>query len=100
VTQPEVFVCTKKGCGSGSQRRALADEVARVAQVTEVRCQSVCEGPVAGVVVDGRLEWFERLRTPKARRRLRAVLAVGGRGPLPGALAKRRRPKRAGRLKR
>lgn len=97
---PEVFVCTMRGCGKRSARTDLVAELDGVACLTEVRCQSVCVGPVAGVVVDGRLEWFERVTTPKARRRLRQLVAGGGAGPLPKALAKRRRAKRAGKLKR
>jgi hypothetical protein len=26
-----------------------------------VRCQKICKGPVVGVAVDGRMEWFQRL---------------------------------------
>jgi hypothetical protein len=26
-----------------------------------VRCQKICKGPVVGVVVDGRMEWFQRV---------------------------------------
>jgi hypothetical protein len=25
------------------------------------RCQKICHGPVVGVMVDGRMEWFERV---------------------------------------
>jgi hypothetical protein len=100
VPKPAVYLCTKGSCGGAPARVRLAEELAGAAEVTEVRCQSVCEGPVAGVEVDGRLEWFERVRTAKARRGLRRLLAAGGAGPLPKPLAKRRRSKRSGKLKR
>jgi len=98
VTVPRVFVCTERGCGKRSAHRELAAELDGAAQVVGVRCQSVCDGPVAGVVVAGRLQWFEEVRSRKARAGVRR-LAEDGASPVPGALAKRRRPKRAGKLR-
>ena len=98
VSAPRVFVCTERGCGKRSDHRALAAELEAAVEVVGVPCQSVCEGPVAGVVVDGRLQWFGEVRTGKARAALRRV-AEEGSGPLPGSLTKRRRPKRAGKLR-
>lgn len=98
MSVPRVFVCAERGCGKRSEHRALAAALEGAVEVVDVPCQSVCEGPVAGVVVDGRLQWFREVRTGKARAALRRV-ADGGSGPLPGPLAKRRRPKRAGKLR-
>ena len=63
-----------------------------------VPCQSVCEGPVAGAVVAGRLQWFGRMGTTKAQRALVRVTAAA-RAELPGPLVKRRVAKRAGKLR-
>ena len=98
VTAHRVFICTERGCGKRSAHRDLAAELEGVVQVVGVPCQSVCDGPVAGVVVEGRLQWFEEVRTRKARAAIRR-LAQDGSSPLPGTLAKRRRPKRAGKLR-
>lgn len=93
-----VYVCGKRGCGKRSAHRALAADLEGEAEVVEVSCQSVCDGPVAGVVIAGKLQWFEDVRTSKGRAGL-VRLARGGSGPLPKPLAKRRRPKRAGKLR-
>lgn len=98
MTGPRVYVCTERGCGKRSAHRALAAELEGVVEVVGVACQSVCDGPVAGVVVAGRLEWFEEVRSPKARAGV-VRLARDGSSTVPGALAKRRRPKRAGKLR-
>ena len=98
VSVPRVYVCTERGCGKRSEHRELAAELEGAAEVVGVTCQSVCDGPVAGVVVGSRLQWFGEVRTRKARAALRRV-AEEGRGPLPGALAKRRRSKRSGKLR-
>jgi hypothetical protein len=93
-----VYVCTERGCGKRKDHRALLAELGGVAEVVGVACQSVCDGPVAGVVVAGRLQWFEEVRTRKARAGV-VRLARDGSAPVPGALAKRRRSKRAGKLR-
>ena len=96
VAKARVYVCGKRGCAKRSDRRALVKSLAGEAKVVSVGCQSVCDGPVAGTVVAGRLEWFERLT--KAKRRA-ALVALVRSGDLPKALAKRRVPKRAGKLR-
>jgi DNA helicase TIP49 (TBP-interacting protein) len=68
------------------------------ARVDEVRCQKICEGPVAGVEIDGRMEWFERVSTPKAMVGLRRV--VNGKTKLTRSLQKRRVKKHSGRAPR
>ena len=98
VTRPRVYVCTERGCGKRKAHRALAAELGGAVEVVGVACQSVCDGPVAGVVVAGRLEWFEEVTTRKARAGV-VRLAEDGSARVPGALRKRRRPKRAGKLR-
>lgn len=92
----QVLVCVGSDCRKADGHRALRvvlDEV----DVRPVSCQKICKGPVAGVEVDGRLEWFKRLRGPKSQRALLRLVRRGG--PLPGRLRKRRVPKRSGRLR-
>ena len=93
----KVYVCTERGCGKRSEHRDLAAALDGVVEVAPVACQSVCDGPVAGVVVGGRLQWFEEVSSTKSRQGLVRLAQEGG--PLPKALAKRRRPKRAGKLR-
>lgn len=91
-----MYVCGKSGCGTGGERRAVRDALAGAAEVVEVGCQSVCDGPVAGTVVAGRLEWFRRVAT---RKRRNALVALAGGIDRPGKpLAKRRVAKRSGKL--
>lgn len=90
-------MCGGSDCRSHvDAHRALRATLDEVGCVRVVRCQKICVGPVAGVEVEGRLQWFKRLRGPKSRRAL-VRLAAGG--PLPGRLRKRRVGKRAGRLR-
>jgi hypothetical protein len=58
----------------------------------------VYEGPVAGIEIDGRMEWFERVGTPKAMVGLRRV--VRGKTKLTRPLRNRRLKKRSGRAPR
>lgn len=85
--------CRRAAAAHGELRAALGE----VGEVRAVRCQKICSGPVAGIMVEGNLEWFERLRGPKSRRALVRLARTGG--SLPTRLTKRRVKKRAGRLR-
>jgi len=94
----DVFVCIGSDCRKGAgSHRALRNALGEVAEVRAVRCQEICSGPVAGIEVGGRLEWFERVRGPKSRRALVRLVRRGG--PLPERLRRRRVRKRAGRIR-
>ena len=67
------------------------------ARIVKVGCQKVCHGPVAGVTVGRRLEWFERLDGQKAIRALVNLVNGDGGGKLPPSLVSRRSSKRSGR---
>jgi hypothetical protein len=99
VSRPVVYVCRGGDCTKRkAERKALVRAVGRRADVVEVRCQSICRGPVAGVEVEGRIEWFQRLRKPRSQRALAELAASGGSlAELPGRLAKRWVAKRSGR---
>lgn len=94
-----VYLCTGKDCRRSPGHEELAGGLAGDL-VVEVRCQKICKGPVAGLEVEGRIEWFRSLRKPKARRALGRLVAAGGDGPLPERLARRRVSKRSGLLRR
>lgn len=68
-------------------------------EVVRVGCQKICVGPVAGLVVDGRMEWFSRVNTAKRIAALRTLARHRHRRP-PKALEKRRLKKRSGRAPR
>lgn len=97
MVRPTIFVCRGGSCRHHkgySQLRAVIDEVADVA---DVRCQRVCDGPLVGAAIDGSLEWFCRMDSEKAQRQM--VDLTAGHGRLGPALKKRRVKKRAGRLR-
>jgi len=91
---PTVFLC--KECEGHRRVWCALDQETR-ATIVKVGCQKVCHGPVAGLKVDGRLEWFEELDSSKAVDALVKLVNGGGDGKLPPPLAKRRSPKRSGR---
>ena len=65
-------------------------------RVTRVGCQKVCSGPLVGVQLDGRWEWFERMSSEKAMRALADLLEQD---ELRKPLRKRRRKGRSGRVR-
>jgi hypothetical protein len=66
------------------------------ASVRTVRCQKVCEGPVAGLHVDGRMEWFERMDGAKPLKAMVELLSQKPPTKLPKPLKKRRSRERSG----
>ena len=95
-----VYLCTGKDCSRspGHAELAAAIDAAPGLIAGRVRCQKVCKGPVAGFEVDGTLEWFARVRSPKARKAVIRTARDGG--PLSDRLRKRRWAKRSGQLRR
>lgn len=70
------------------------------ATVKTVRCQKVCEGPVCGIRVDGRMEWFEKMDGTKQLKALACLTEQMPPKKVPKALKKRRSRKRSGCLPR
>jgi hypothetical protein len=95
--QPRVLLCLGSDCQKRKRKHnALAEAVRECATVEKVSCQKICKGPVAGVYVDGRLEWFQRLGSKNSRKWLVGFLA---KEQMHKKLKKRRVKKRAGRLR-
>ncbi len=95
--KPRVYVCTGGSCrkprkGFRKLLMALEDE----ARVERVKCQKICDGPVAGLSVRGCIVWFGEL---DSRKRRDALLELIQTGRLPRCLKKRRAPKRSGKLR-
>lgn len=89
----ETYLCWNKKCRRSKGFDALRDALP---SAISVRCQDVCKGPVVGITVNGRLEWFKKVR--KAHHR-RAILDAMTTGTASEALWKRRAEKRSGKLK-
>jgi len=97
MARPTVFICRGSTCRHHKAYNALRGRLGEVADLAPVRCQHICDGPVVGLAIGGSLEWFERMGSEKAQRRLIALLE--GTGKMRHSLDKRRVGKRAGRLR-
>jgi hypothetical protein len=92
--KPVVYVCCGSECrGRKKARKQLCAALELVAQVEHVDCQKICKGPVAGVEVAGKLEWFADVRKEKVRRKLVTLIEEG---KLARSLQKRWVKKRSG----
>jgi (2Fe-2S) ferredoxin len=92
------YLCTGKSCSRRPGFAELRRQLTSVGEVRPVRCQSVCKGPVVGVEIAGRLEWFAKLRRPKAQKAIKRLVRDGG--PVADRLQPLRVKKRAGQLRR
>ena len=96
---PAAYICTSKDCRKAKCHPELLDVLRGVGAVEEVGCQDICKGPVAGVQVGGRVEWFKRVRKHRHQSAL-ADLARDGTTEVPAVLRDRWVPKRGGKVKR
>jgi hypothetical protein len=64
-----------------------------------VRCQKICHGPVAGLAVDGRMEWFEHVDGIKQIAALVRMTRRQQRDRIPKPLRRRRVRSRAGKIR-
>jgi hypothetical protein len=97
MARPTVFVCHGSSCRHHKAYGELRERLRAVADLSDVRCQRICDGPVVGAAVNGSLEWFERVRSEKTQ--CQFVDLVAGSGRMRLGLEKRRVAKRAGRLR-
>ncbi|HJR26759.1 MAG TPA: hypothetical protein VJ804_14875 [Acidimicrobiales bacterium] len=92
------YVCTDKDCRRDDGFDELVAALRRTGPVREVDCQDLCDGPVAGVPVHGRVEWFEKIRRQRARDAV-VALATGRVDEVPKILRSRWARKRSGKVK-
>lgn len=72
--RPCLLVCTGKDCRDAKGFTALMELARELPGGVEVPCQSLCHGPIAGVVTSSGVRWVSRVRTKQARHRVgRAV---------------------------
>jgi hypothetical protein len=92
--RPKVFVCGGHHCGEEHKaRHALVEALQPLADVEEVGCQKICAGPVVGLEVAGRIEWYCEIDRDKRRRRLLELVQTG---EAPKKLVRRWVEKRSG----
>ena len=91
----KLYVCTGKHC---KKKRGGIDSVlnGHTVERVDVRCQKICNGPVCGLKLEGRVEWFEEVDSPKSLDALRALIEQG---KLKKPLRKRHVSKRSGELR-
>jgi hypothetical protein len=95
MSKTKVFVCKK--CKKAD---CLVDILKRSnANVALVGCQKICAGPVAGIELSGRMEWFSRIDTAKRIAGLHMLIERKEKRPVK-PLEKRRVVKRSGRAPR
>lgn len=97
MKRPTVFLCQGGKCREARDAHPEVETLtAAHGRVEQVRCQKVCDGPVVGIKVQGTLQWFERIDTPKSLAALADLLRTG---TMEKPLRKRRCKKRAGKLR-
>jgi (2Fe-2S) ferredoxin len=79
-SEPEcLLVCTGKDCRESAGYKALIDTAEHMPHAYALPCQGLCHGPIAGVRIDGKIHWYERVRTGKVRKQLVASVRHGRR---------------------
>jgi hypothetical protein len=91
---PTVAVCRK--CKGGRRLAELLEDETD-ACVDQVKCQSICKGPVVGIEVEGQMEWFRKVRGAKTTAALLRLVRRHGRGSVATRLERHRLPNRSGR---
>jgi hypothetical protein len=91
---PTVAVCRK--CKNHECLTEILESHADVS-LRLVKCQKICHGPVVGLPVDGRMEWFERVDGVKEVAALVRITRNGHHDSIPKPLKKRRVKKYSGR---
>jgi hypothetical protein len=97
VSRSVAFVCQGKKCSRACDHDALLRALCKVSDVQVVRCQKICHGSVVGALLDGELQWFERIDSGKLCVAMKKAVAKGSRKGLPSVLKKRRLKALAGR---
>jgi hypothetical protein len=74
-----LLVCAGKDCRGDKGFDALVDLAEGMPHAYALPCQGLCDGPIAGVRVDGSTYWFEQVRTAKVRDHLVRFVRTGRR---------------------
>lgn len=100
-TPPTFYVCHGSDCRKKKKEwKALNESLGEQGTVCPVRCQKICKGPVVGVEVSGRLEWFSKLKKKTLHSQFIALTQRGAvTTRLKTHLCKKRRGKLRGPLK-
>ncbi len=93
---PTLYFCSGSDCQNLKSDRALREALDGRVEVCDVRCQKICKGPVVGLEIDGRIEWFYKMKSKSMRKRLVALVKSG---ELHSSLASRLSSKRSGRFR-
>ncbi len=99
MKQQTLLVCTADDCRKalGKHGRLMSDATRLGVHVVEVGCQKICHGPVVGVEVDERWEWFGRLKSKSA---IHALFGLIEDGRMRKPLRKLRDKQRSGKRRR
>lgn len=96
MKRPSVYVCRGSSCRKRKELpkilKLLSDEDV---SFKNVRCQKICKGPVVGFDIDGKVNWFKRLRDKKTQR---ALVVWFRESRLKKSMRKHRVDKRKGKL--
>ena len=93
-----VYICKGSDCRRRAEEREQLEKcIGELRVVKPVRCQKICKGPVIGLRVDGRVEWFKSVRSKKLRGALAKLITDGTRDK---RLFERRVKKRSGKFRR
>ena len=95
-SKPVVYFCTGSDCRKRKSGLALREALANKVEVCDVRCQKICKGPVVGLELDGRMEWFSKLKSKSMRKRFVSLITDSELHP---SLLSRRSRKRSGRFR-
>ena len=92
-----VYLCRGKDCRKNQDRLcSLEQALSRHGEIVDVQCQKICKGPVAGLEIDGQLEWFRKIGSAKSRQSLIRLLTTG---EMKDRLSQRIASKRRGKLR-
>ena len=92
-----VLLCTGKSCRKKAKVQAeILASLDDYVVIQPVRCQDICSGPVLGLEIGGRWEWFKKLRKTKDAN---AVTKSLRRDKISDSLKKLHVKKRSGKLR-
>ena len=73
----QVYICTGSDCRKRSKELRAITQGLEGVELCAVKCQKICKGPVVGVEVQGRMEWFSKLKEFKVQEQLRHFIQTG-----------------------